>query len=121
MLKPLSTLLVVFVMLFAFAEQSFAYHQPFESHVQSNNSTQTSQSSTSHAVSNVDNEEACCDVPCCELGCVCPANSCMFSLYLPMASCSTNVVLQNNPAVNYIVKPPILITTRLFKPPIFIS
>ncbi|MDQ9093489.1 hypothetical protein RC083_18120 [Pseudoalteromonas haloplanktis] len=128
MLKPYTNMLAVFLILFGFAEQSMAYSVSSHSDFFTTAHTPAGLMVAPPLIdlppikaSEAQETDDCCDVECCEINCICPANTCMPALYLPTAICSAQVIVQNHPSLKLNAKHPISISAFVYRPPIFIS
>ena len=122
MYRPPSKLLVILLMLFAFVGQTLADQLIITCEEPSNNELSAIVNDTDTAnsanTSHINQTSGCCSTACCELDCVCAANTCSPAMYVYSNTVFNHVMLfaesfssaqttQSNTLINFRYRPPI--------------
>ena len=125
MYKPLSKVLVATAMLIAFVGQLLAYTamscemstDSHQSHMNMDHSSMNHHEGMNHSEMDTSNNVHSED--CCNVDCVCPANSCTSTTVLNSNVDSTDIQFSGEAVIIIQSKHPSSISTSLFRPPIF--
>lgn len=124
MFTGVSKILIIATMLIAFVGQAIAFNtstpceSPSDSHFDS-----TSKLEENHDVNpnNIDSAEDCCGIECCNVDCVCFANACSSFVYFSTETFSLSLIALSDQVYKQQSEQTNIITTLLYRPPIFTS
>jgi len=124
---------VILVMLFSFLVQTVAGAstmtcQPVdETFNQRVINSKLKQTKATHVIADysldtfIDNEESCCDIECCDAGCICLTSGCASVVYMNMSVYLSYYPLVNKSLFINVTEHPSSLNTAVFRPPIFTS
>ena len=121
-MKAVSTTLVFALLLVAFIGQAFAYSSSMPCETSANDQYSlhynTLATNSTPPLTHKENANDCCEIDCCDTGCICIASTCSSVAYINAEVHLTNTIVLTEMLDKQHPKQPITITTLLYRPPI---
>lgn len=124
MFKAMSRMLIIAMMLVAFIGQAIAFNTSISCETSVEYLSPNVSELVKHSDSNLmdtDNQEDCCGIECCAVGCTCIVNACSSFVYFNDEFDSNKTATLGEAAYIQLSEQPKSISTLFYRPPIFIS
>ena len=124
MFKAMSRMLIIAMMLVAFIGQAIAFNTSISCETSVEYLSPNVSELVKHSDSNLmdtDNQEDCCGIECCAVGCTCIVNACSSFVYFNIDVDSTKTTSSSDVIYKQQSEQPKSIATLLYRPPVFTS